>query len=417
MPDIVDIQGLRELAEDLGQGAGGLESVAVAGAAELAKIGRWSDRAVFARLIEDRAAWATRMAGDLEARATGMSNAEAAVQALSRLDGHDHPLDQLSGSPGRRQRIKEALAAIEDLLSTGGIRILGLFSVGDTDVSSEEALEVGNILIGLIPDEMQSVLWQMGDESMAKWLDALDDREIDGEWQRRLFVHLAKHGGAMQLTRMVLASDGDARQHLVEAIGDTGPDDDQQWVMRRVTEAIAEDDDLPQVAADVFAGMDPGLRETVLIRLDTTGDFQPLLTALLLVDEQLLPSYGRGATVQYSIHYDAGPLLTFIDATSGIVDPDLKADVFVAAVELLEGPLQLASEPLDIGGLGNVFTTHRFNDESGEAALAALTNLIVWDPARVFDALRLDADFIGNTTAEFFRELLRAPGQRGSMFG
>ena len=415
MLNTIDVVGLREVASHLRNGAGALELIGTEGATELARIGLWADRSLFTRLMEDRAAWARRMATDLEARATGMSIAEATVQALCRSD-------RLTTSDrwwmaGRQQRIDKALAAITDLLSTPGTKIW-LWSLGDTDVSIEELVEIGTILMDLAPSEMRSVLQRLDDDLLVKWLDATDDHELARDWQPALFDHLAQRAGALLLARMVLVSSGDTRRRLMDSISEAASEWTKQWVFRQVVASIGEDDGLPQIAADLLAAMDPVAREAALDRLHTRGQYESLIAALLMVDRESVTALGHGgASLQFSVRYDAGPLITFINAVGGIGDPDLKAHAFVVAVELLSGPLALASENLDIKGVGNVFTTHRFDGESGKAALAALAMLIVTDPPGVLDALRLDADFLGNTTADFFRELLRAPGQRGTIAG
>ena len=219
MLNTIDVVGLREVASHLRNGAGALELIGTEGATELARIGLWADRSLFTRLMEDRAAWARRMATDLEARATGMSIAEATVQALCRSD-------RLTTSDrwwmaGRQQRIDKALAAITDLLSTPGTKIW-LWSLGDTDVSIEELVEIGTILMDLAPSEMRSVLQRLDDDLLVKWLDATDDHELARDWQPALFDHLAQRAGALLLARMVLVSSGDTRRRLMDSISEAG---------------------------------------------------------------------------------------------------------------------------------------------------------------------------------------------------
>ena len=293
-----------------------------------------------------------------------------------------------------------------------------MVSIGDTEVSDDELREIAIILLSLEPDDVGNLLRRLDSELMAKWLDAMEGSGFDVAWQRTVFTFLAEHGGAAQLSRMVIVSDGETQGHLIDAIIDSANRFQQQVVFQRVAVAVSDNPDLAVAAVELFSGMTPASRESSLERLHRTGTFDPFVRALVVEEQRTVQSgWLFSSSLTFISRYDTAPLIGFIEAVSEISDPDLKADVFVAAVRTLKDPLELASENVETHGPVNVLETHRFDDGSGKAALDALVHLLLSDTLGVFDSLRLDSDYLGNTTAMFITELLRAPGARGSIHG
>lgn len=418
MTHVIDIDGLDAIATDLRRGGEILNDVHAAGAAELAKLGLWSDRSRYEALLSARAAWAATTAEDLAARAVGMAAAEAVARAMSWAGGQAFTLGFGSGTSSLQdvdERAAEALEAIEDLLRTDGSKFLW-WSSGDTEVTKGELLDIAEILEGLPGPVLRRLLGQMDDELLTKWLDEADESGISRARQEQLFGHLAEHAGSLGLGRMMLLADGETREHLLGAITEHSTGLVQKWVFKEVVGALDDDDEHPFIAVALFEAMSPTYRRAAVVQMTARDEFDGFMESLVAVDSHTPGGwFGDPSTRAYD--YDASALVAFVDAVAEIDDADVKAQVFVAAVEQLEERLADASENLVLHAGGLSRSVHRFEDGTGDEALVALAGLLTSDAEGVFDALRLDADYLGTTTTDYFRELLREPGARGNIAG
>lgn len=418
MTHVIDIDGLHSIAGDLSLGHAVLEEARLAGAAELAKLDLWSDRSRYDALLAARADWARSTARDLTSRAVGMAAAEAVARAMSWAGGSTGLAPAAGGPPTLQNTVRraaDALTEIEDLLRTDGTRIL-FWSSGDTEVSKEELLAIAEIIEGLPAPVVRQLFLQMGDELLAKWLDEADESGISDQRQEQLFRHLAEHAGAGALSRMMVLSDGETRDHLLQAISEHSTGLVQKWVFSEVVGAVDADDAHPEIATALFEAMSPWYRRAAIVQMTARDQFDGFVESLVAVDSHT-PGGWFGDPTTRAYDYDASALIAFVEAVSEVDDPDLKAQVFVAAVEQLEGRLTDASENLILHAGGLSRSVHRFEGDTGKEALAALARLLVSDAEGVFDALRLDADYFGDATTDYFRELLREPGARGDIAG
>ena len=423
MVDILDVLGLEQVAEDLHRGVSELASAMDAGSAQLANLGYWSERSCFEQIMGDLVVGVSGVAGDLVIRASGISAAEA---ALIRLATYEDPFDRRPASrvprrsnAERERRIDDALAEIVELLKTGGWKLFGL-SLGDTDVSREEAAKIGMVFLGLSPSDLGSVLQRLDPDLIGKWLEAVRETGLVGQ-MGSAFDRFAADLGSRDLAVIVTASDGAVQDAVIAAIGGLASNRTQAWTFRYLADAIADDPTNAMAAVGMLGVMDVGLREAVLTAYEERGLLEPLVDSLVTLESTTLNLWFPASPGGFSPPpptfkvYDAAALIEFLRLTGPIENADLKANVFIASVENLTGSLEQVSRGTAIEW--GASTSYSFENGSGKAALGALADLILTDPKAVFDELNFDVDRTGRVTSDYFRELLRAEGSRPRIEG
>ena len=407
----LDILGLLSIADTMATVPEQLGESRDAGGSELARLGMWSQRAAFDEILDRQSNWARTVAADLSIRASSLAAAESALMGLGAACLATFA-EEIKTSDS--ERVGDALAAIQDLLETNGKRIFGL-SFGDTDVSASELRSIATIVASLEPRELRELLGRMDDGLIVKWLDEIDEGGRVADDQQAMLVQFTQFAGVHAVERMLLASDGSTRGQLVNAVASDGTTYMQSWIFRSLVNSL-ETDGHPPLAVRMYSEMSAERKEITLKWLHLSGRFEGFVDGLFIVESGTLLT-GPETFPIWDHGYDAAALATFIVAVGGIHNPAFKADVFLAAMALLEDPLAKSSQSLVVQGGGFDRSTHHFHDESGKAALEALAGMLVTDPLGVFDELRLDGDYFGDATSDFFREVLRAPGSRGSIHG
>ena len=410
MTELIDADGLTDLALSLRSVASSLETSRLDGANHLSALGYWSDRATFESLIAGVVSQTSSTSADFDIRATGMRLAE--LRAWASVDESDayHRFDL--GADDFEQ-IADVLDTLDDLLRTDGTN-LWFMSVGDTSVSEEEVRESIGLILGLEPHILRAVLARIDEGLLRKWLVSLDDHDVEAPLLAGLFEHLATNATGTQLGTMALVADGHSRDLLLSALGEHGSAEQQFWAFSTVAARITEEDAYRTVAVNVLGVMNADTREDALLRMHSSRRLDDLIENLLLTEINSRGSY-TGTHVTIRTTYDAADLARFLELVGEVRDHDLKAAVFVAAIETLGDPLATAADLLD-SGIG-VTTYARFDDDSDRAALNALAVLLADDALDIFDALRLNADLDGSSVALFMRELLRGPNDHLSHDG
>jgi len=417
---LIDIEGLRAVGLDLDVAGGRLAVVRADAVACLGAIGQEMNAAAVAVALESAAAVLASVAASAKDRAQLAVDAEqtfAATLPSARTDAMQAAMAlRIWGEAAERARrldvdeaaVDRALEEIVQALSTGGRRLL-FFSVGDTDVSAQDLSAILDVLESLNSSELQLLYWRLDEDERADLVSQNYDGQGLARSDRLRYIELLAGGlNASQLLDQLDILGSDAIE-LASAIGSNAPPAVAGTVMRSIGAGATGQMEAMDVFAALGANLDVEVLDDVLAVGYGTGWLFDLLDSSFV--SELNPTSGffervaSGGSQALVTRYDSERTIAILDVVNRGSNVDVRADVWVAAVGLLEEPLANAAAGIRMAALTPI--DYYFKDDSESATMDALQAILSNQPLETFDRLRLRADQFGSATSDFFREVLR----------
>ncbi len=417
---LIDIEGLREVGADLVVAGDRLSVVRADALAALRSIGQETSAAAVGVALESASQVLASVAASAHNRAQLAIDAEQTFVATlpsARSDAMEAARAlRFWGEAAERDRksdvdegvVESALEEIRQALRTDGRRLV-FFSIGDTDVSEQDLVAILAVLETLNSSELQLLYWRLSEDERAALIAQNYDGQGLGQSDRLRYVELL--AGALTASQLldqleILGSDA---TELALAVGSLAPPPVAGTVMRSIGSRATE---RPEDIA-VFAAIGENIEVEVLDDVMAVGYGQGWLFDMLQTSftEELnvmpgMPSSVGGSPVLITKYNPTGTiaLLDVVNRSSAV---DIRADVWVAAVGMLEEPLANTAAGLRIA-VATPFV-YVFEDGLESETMAALQAILSNQPLETFDRLRLRADQFGYATSDFFREVLRDP--------